>query len=79
MQMKLSVNRDHYLTNIVCIKYVLSQLSEKTAQHTEFCHLYELSVLNLNCTADEILKNLKKIYENLDKSQNYCQIYIKLV
>ena len=72
MQIKLSVNENHYLTNIVCIKYILSQLSEKIAQHTEFCYLYELSVLNLYCITDKILKNLKKVYKNLDKLQNYC-------
>ena len=79
MQMKLSINENHYLTNIASMRYVLSQLCEKIMQHTEFCHLYESAVFNLYCTADEILKDLKKIYKNSDKSQNYCQIYIELV
>ena len=79
MQMKLSVNENHYCTNNVCIKYLLSQLSEKVTQHIKSHHLYKLSVLNLYCTTDKILKNLKKIYENLNKSQNYCWVYIELV
>ena len=79
IQTKLSVNEDHYLTEIVCMRYVLFWLSVKTAQHTEFCFSYEFSVINLYHTADEILKNLKKIYENLNKSRNYCQIYIELL
>ena len=72
MQAKLAVNEDHYLTEITCIGYVLSQLSEKAAQHTESCSLYETSVTNLYCTANEILEDLKEIYEDSDKSRNYC-------
>ena len=79
MQMKLSVNENHYLTEIVCIRYVLFWLSKKTAQHTEFCSSYEFSVINLYHITDEILKDLKKIYEDSDKLKNYCWVYIKLL
>ena len=72
MQIKLTVNKNHYLTEITCISYVLSQLSEKAAQHTESCSLYEFSVINLYCTANKILENLKKIYKDSDKLRNYC-------
>ena len=79
MQAKLTVNKNHYLTEITYIDYMLSQLSRKAAQHTESCLLYEFSVINLYCTANEILKDLKKIYKDSDKLRNYCQIYIDLI
>ena len=79
MQIKLAVNEDHYLTEVTCIDYVLSQLGEKTAQHTESCSPYESSVTNLYCTANEILEDLKEIYKIPDKSRNYCQVYIDLI
>ncbi len=72
MQVKLAVNKNYYLTEITYIDYVLSQLSEKAAQHTESCSLYKFSVINLYYTVNEILKNLKKIYKDLDKLRNYC-------
>ena len=72
MQAKLTVNENHYLTEIACIDYVLSQLSRKAAQHTESYSLYEFSVINLYCTVNEILKDLKEIYEDSDKLRNYC-------
>ena len=72
MQVKLAVNENYYLTEVACISYVLSQLSEKAAQHTESCSLYEFSVINPYCTANEILKDLKKIYKDSDKLRNYC-------
>ena len=72
MQAKLAVNKNHYLTEVACISYVLSQLGEKAAQHTEFYSLYKFSVINLYCTVNEILKNLKKIYKDSDKLRNYC-------
>ena len=43
MKVKLSVNEDHYSTEVACIEYVLSQLSKKTAQHTELYSLYKSS------------------------------------
>ena len=61
------------------MRYVLSQLCEKIMQYTESHHLYKSAVFNLYYTADKILKDLKKIYEDLDKSQNYYQIYIEFV
>ena len=67
MQIKLSINKDHYLTEIAYMRYVLFWLSEKITQHTESHFSYKLSVINLYYTVDEILKNLKKIYKNLDK------------
>ena len=72
MQVKLVVNEDHYLTEVICISYVLSQLSKKAAQHTESHSLYEFSVINFYCTANEILKDLKEIYKDLNKLRNYC-------
>ena len=72
MKVKLSVNEDHYSTETACMKYMLSQLSERAAQHTESCSLYELSVANLYCTVNKILENLKKIYKDSDKLRNYC-------
>ena len=72
MQAKLAVNKDHYLTETACISYVLSQLSEKAAQHTESCSPYEFSVINPYYTVNEILEDLKKIYEDSDKLRNYC-------
>ena len=54
------------------MRYVLSQLSEKITQYTESHSLYKSSVIDLYQTADEILKNLKEVYENSDKSRNYC-------
>ena len=71
MRVKLSVNRDHFSEEADWIRYMLSQLSERTAQHTESCSLYESAVIDLYQTADDILKNLKKIYENSDKLRNY--------
>ena len=79
MKAKLRVNEDYYLTEVTCIRYVLSQLSKKAAQHTESCSLYELSVANPYCTANKILENLKEIYEDSDKLRNYCQAYIELI
>ncbi len=79
MQVKLTVNENYYLTEIICISYVLSQLSKKATQHTELHSLYDFSVINLYCTANEILKDLKKIYEDSDKLRNYCQTYIDLI
>ena len=79
MKARLSINKDHYSTETACMRYVLSQLSERAAQHTESCSLYELSVINLYCTANEILKDLKEIYEDPDKLRNYCQAYIELI
>ena len=79
MQTKLAVNEDHYLTEIACISYVLSQLDEKAAQHTESYSLYKFLVINLYCTVNEILKDLKEIYEDSDKLRNYCQVYIDLI
>lgn len=61
------------------MSYVLSQLSEKAAQHTEFHSLYKLTVTDLYQTASKILKDLKNIYEDSDKLRNYCHIYIKLI
>ncbi len=72
MQAKLAVNEDYYLTEITYIDYVLSQLSRKAAQHTESYSLYKVSVINLYCTANEILKDLKEIYKDSDKLRNYC-------
>ena len=72
MQAKLTVNEDHYLTETACISYVLSQLGRNAAQHTESHSLYEFSVINLYCTVNEILKDLKEIYKDSDKSRNYC-------
>ena len=78
MHAKLTVNEDHYLTEIACMKYVLSQLKGKAAQHTESRHSYEPSVTNSYRTADEVLKDLREIYEDSDKSRNYRQAYIEL-
>ena len=72
MQVKLTVNKNYYLTEITCIDYMLSQLSRKAAQHTESCSLYKFSVINLYCTVNEILKDLKEIYKDSNKSRNYC-------
>ena len=71
MQAKLVVNEDYYLTETAHMSYVLSQLSRKAAQHTESCSPYGFSVTNSYCTANEILKNLKEIYEDSDKLRNY--------
>ena len=79
MQVKLAVNEDHYLTEVTCMSYVLSQLSKKATQHTESCSLYEFSVINLYYTTNKILEDLKKIYEDSDKSRNYYQAYINLI
>ena len=72
MKARLSVNEDHYSTETAHMGYVLSQLSERAAQHTESCSSYRLSVVNLYCTANKILKDLKEIYEDSDKLRNYC-------
>ena len=72
MQVKLAVNEDHYLTETACMGYVLSQLGGKAAQHTESHSPYEFLIINLYCTANEILEDLKEIYEDLDKLRNYC-------
>ena len=79
MQAKLTVNEDYYSTEVICIGYMLSQLSEKAAQHTESHLLYEFSVINSYCTANEILENLKEIYKDSDKLRNHCQTYIDLI
>ena len=79
MHAKLTVNENHYLTEITCMRYVLSQLKEKAAQHTESHHSYEPSVTNSYRTADEVLKDLREIYEDSDKLRNYRQAYIELI
>ena len=79
MKAKLSVNEDHYSTETACMRYVLSQLSGRAAQHTESCSPYGLSVTNPYHTANKILEDLKEIYEDPDKLRNYCQAYIKLI
>ena len=79
MQIKLTVNEDHYSTEIACISYVLSQLNKKAAQHTESHSLYEFSVINFYCTVNKILEDLKEIYKDSDKLRNYCQAYINLI
>ena len=61
------------------MRYVLSQLSEKAAQYTESHSLYELSVIDLYQITDEVLKNLKDIYEDSDKSRNFHWVYIELI
>ena len=53
------------------MRYMLSQLSERAAQHTESHSSHKSAVIDSYQTADDILKNLKKIYENLNKSRNY--------
>ena len=76
---KLFINCNHFSEETDWMRYVLSQLSEKTAQHTESYSLYESSVIDLYQTADEVLKNLKDIYEDSDKSRNFHWAYIELV
>ena len=51
--------------------YVLSQLSGRAAQHTESRSPYEPAVIDSYQTADDILEDLKEIYEDLDKPRNY--------
>ena len=79
IHVKLSVNHDHFSEKTDWMRYVLSQLSEKAAQHTESYSLYESSVIDSYQTADEVLKNLKDIYEDSDKSRNFHWAYIELV
>ena len=79
MKARLSVNKDHYPTETAHMRYVLSQLSGRAAQHTESHSPYGLSVVNPYCTANEILEDLKEIYEDPDKLRNYCQVYIELI
>ncbi len=79
MLAKLAVNENHYLTEIACMGYVLSQLSGKAAQHTESHSPYGFSITNPYCSANEILEDLKEIYEDSDKLRNYCQVYIDLI
>ena len=79
MCIKLFINWDHFSEKTDQMRYMLSQLSEETAQYTKSHSLYESSVIDLYQTADEILKNLKEVYENLNKLRNYCQIYIELI
>ena len=61
------------------MRYILSQLSERAAQHTESYSLYESAVINSYQTADDILKDLKKIYKDLNKLRNYQQTYINFL
>ena len=79
MRVKLSVNRDHFSEETDQMRYMLSQLSERAAQHTESRSPYKSAVINSYQTADDILKDLKEIYENLNKSRNYWQTYINLL
>ena len=76
---KLVVNQDHYPGENDKMGYVLSQLSGKAAQHTESCSPYGSSVTNPYKSAEEILKDLKDIYEDSDKFRNYCWAYIDLI
>ena len=71
MHAKLSVNQDHFSEKADRMRYVLSRLSERAAQHTESHSLYEPAVIDSYQTANDILKDLKKIYEDSDKSRNY--------
>ena len=79
MKAKLSVNEDHYPTETARMGYVLSRLSGRAAQHTESRSPYGISVANPYCTANEILEDLKEIYEDLDKPRNYRRAYIELI
>ena len=76
---KLSVNENHYSTSITCMRYVMFQLSEKTAQHTESYLPHNFFIINFYQNMDKILKNLKEVYKNSVKSRNYCQTYIELI
>ena len=78
MKAKLSVNEDHYPTETARMGYVLSRLSGRAAQHTESRSPYGLSVANPYRTANEILEDLKEIYEDPDKPRNYRRAYIDL-
>ena len=53
------------------MRYMLSQLSEKITQHTGSHSPYELSVIDSYQTVNEVLKNLKNIYEDSDKLKNF--------
>ena len=79
MRAKLSVNRDHFSEEADWMRYMLSRLSERAAQYTESRSLYEPAVIDSYQTADDILKNLKEIYKDSDKSRNYWQVYIDLL
>ena len=79
IHIKLFINHAHFSEETDWMRYVLSQLSEKITQHTESHSLYESSVIDLYQTADKVLKNLKDIYEDSDKSRNFHWAYIELV
>ena len=68
---KLSVNQDHFSEETDWMRYMLSQLSKRAAQHTESYLLYEPAVIDSYQTANDILKDLKKIYKDSNKSRNY--------
>ena len=71
MRAKLSVNRDHFPEEADQMRYMLSQLSERAAQHTESHSPYGPAVIDSYQTADDILEDLKEIYEDPDKPRNY--------
>lgn len=79
MLAKLAVNEDHYPTEIARMGYVLSRLSGKAAQHTESRSPYGFSITNPYRSANEILEDLKEIYEDPDKPRNYRRAYIDLI
>ena len=79
MKAKLSVNKDHYPTEIARMGYVLSRLSGKAAQHTESRSPYGFSVADPYHDVNEILKDLREIYEDPDKQRNYRRAYIELI
>ena len=61
------------------MRYMLFWLSEKAAQYTESHSPFEVSVSHLYCTANEVLSDLKNIYEDFDKLRNCCCIYDELI
>ena len=71
MHVKLFINRDHFPEEADWMRYMLSWLSERAAQHTESHSPYEPAVIDSYQTANDILKNLKKIYKDSNKSRNY--------
>ena len=79
MRAKLSVNRDHFPEEADRMGYVLSRLSGRAAQHTESRSPYGPAVIDPYQTADDILEDLKEIYEDPDKPRNYRRAYIDLL
>lgn len=67
---KLAINYDYFNNENAKINYVLSRLIERALNYIIFYFFYNVS-LNLYLFINEILNDLKKIFDDSNKIQSY--------